>query len=62
MIFYIPLCNKHCNGTFEICLLMCATTIAFCLRRPPERTHFCMLICPVRKIGHLGHLLGGIYG
>ena len=25
MIFYIPLCNKYCNGTFEICLLMCAT-------------------------------------
>jgi len=21
----VPLCNKHCNGTFEICLLMCAT-------------------------------------
>ena len=24
--FYdIPLCNKHCNGTIEICLLICAT-------------------------------------
>jgi len=21
----LGLCNKHCNGTFEICLLMCAT-------------------------------------
>ena len=25
MIYYVLLCNKHCNGTFEICLLMCAT-------------------------------------
>ena len=25
MIYYVPLCNKHCNGTFEICLLMCVT-------------------------------------
>jgi len=25
VINYVPLCNKHCNGTFEICLLMCAT-------------------------------------
>ena len=25
MIYYVPLCNKHCNGIFEICLLMCAT-------------------------------------
>jgi len=24
-IIIVPLCNKHCNGTFEICLLMCAT-------------------------------------
>jgi len=25
VIYYVSLCNKHCNGTFEICLLMCAT-------------------------------------
>ena len=25
VIYCVPLCNKHCNGTFEICLLMCAT-------------------------------------
>jgi hypothetical protein len=25
VIYYVPLCNKHCNGTFEICLLMYVT-------------------------------------
>ena len=38
-IYYVPLCNKHCNGTFEICLLMCATV---------SRAHMsllCILFC-----------------
>jgi len=25
VIIIVPLCNRHCNDTLEICLLMCAT-------------------------------------
>jgi len=35
----VLLCNKHCNGTFEICLLMCATVSG------AHMCHLCILFC-----------------